>query len=147
MGVAQLSPVGAPYQPPGVVVVHSSLEDTRRMTFHPMSSTELDMHSNKHVHSVISAKLALEAHVDELRKKGKPSISHEALNDALWQYALFQRKRFNWPEMDPFEGESESESEGGFKEQMCHFVLPNTQTTDGLTPVRLFQIFEVIKSS
>jgi hypothetical protein len=88
MGVVQLSPVGAPYQPPGVVVVHSSSEDTRRMTFHSMSSTELDMHSNKHVHSVISAKLALEAHVDELRKKGKPSMSHEALNDALWQYAL-----------------------------------------------------------
>jgi len=88
MGLVQLSPVGAPYQPPGLVVVHSSSEGTRNMTFLPMSPTELDMHSNKHVHSVISAKLALELHIDELRKKGKPSWSHEALDDALWQYAM-----------------------------------------------------------
>jgi len=88
MGVAQLSPVGAPYQPPGVVVAHCSPEGTRRMAFFPMSPTELDMHSNKHVHSIISAKLALEAHIDELRKKGRPSMSHEALDDALWQYAM-----------------------------------------------------------
>ncbi len=58
------------------------------MTFLPMSPTELDMHSNKHVHSVISAKLALELHIDELQQKGKPSWSHEALDDALWQYAM-----------------------------------------------------------
>jgi len=88
MGVVQLSPVGAPYQPPGVVVVHTSSEGTRRMAFFSMSPTELDMHSNKHVHSIISAKLALEAHINELREKGKPSMSHEALDDALWQYAM-----------------------------------------------------------
>lgn len=90
MGVAQLSPAGAPYQPPGLVVVHTSSEATRHpMTYLPMSPTELDMHSNKHVHSVISAKLALEAHIDELREKDKPSMSHETLDDALWQYALY----------------------------------------------------------
>jgi hypothetical protein len=88
MGVVQLSPVGAPYQPPGVVVVHTSSEGTRRLAFFPTSPTELDMHSNKHVHSIISAKLALEAHIDELREMGKPSMSHEALGDALWQYAM-----------------------------------------------------------
>lgn len=88
MGVVQLSPVGAPYQPPGVVVVRCSSEGTRRMTFFPMSPTELDMHSNKHVHSIVSAKLALEAHIDELRKKGRPSMSREVLDDALWQYAM-----------------------------------------------------------
>jgi hypothetical protein len=88
MGVVQLSPAGAPYQPPGVVVVHTSSEGTRYpMTYHPMSPTELDMHSNKHVHSVISAKLALEAHIDELREEGNPSMSPEALDEALWQYA------------------------------------------------------------
>ena len=89
MGVVQLSPAGAPYQPPGVVVLHTSSEGTRHpMTYFPMSPTELDMHSNKHVDSVISAKLALEAHIDELRKEGKPSMSHEALDEALWQYAM-----------------------------------------------------------
>ena len=88
MGLVQLSPVGAPYQPPGVVVVHSSPEGARRMRFFPMSPTELDMHSNKHVHSIISAKLALKAHINELRGKGKPSMSREALDDALWQYAM-----------------------------------------------------------
>ena len=90
MGVVQLSPVGSPYQPPGVVVVRSSSEapGIRRMTFHPMSPAELDMHSNKHMHSVISAKHAMEAHIYELRRKGKPSMSREALDDALWQYAL-----------------------------------------------------------
>jgi hypothetical protein len=90
MGVVQLSPAGAPYQPPGLVVVFTSSEATRHpMTYLPMSPTELDMHSNKHVHSVISAKLALEAHIDELREKGKPSMSHEALDEALWQYAMY----------------------------------------------------------
>jgi hypothetical protein len=88
MGVVELSPVGSPYQPPGVVMVRSSSEGIRRMTFHPMSPAELDMHSNKHMHSVISAKLAMEAHVYELRKKGRPSMSREALDDALWEYAL-----------------------------------------------------------
>jgi hypothetical protein len=59
----------------------------------------------------------------------------------------FRRKRFNWPETDPFEWESESECDGELKEQIRHFTLPDTQTTDGLTPVRLFQIFEVTKST
>ena len=170
MGVAQLSPAGAPYQPPGLVLVYTSEEVTcHPMTYFPMSPTELDMHSNKHVHSVISAKLALEAHLDELCEKGKPSMSHEALDEALWQYAMyafslsfflryhthvifrfarFRRKRFNWPEMDPFEWESRFESDHGeSEEQMRHCTLPETQTTDGLTPIRLFEIFEVIKAS
>jgi hypothetical protein len=91
MGVVQLSPAGAPYQPPGLVVVFHSSEATWHppMTYLPISATELDMHSNKHVHSVISAKLALEAHIDELREKGKPSMSHETLDEALWQYAMY----------------------------------------------------------
>ncbi len=89
MGVVQLSPAGAPYRPPGLVAVYTSSEGAwHPMTYFPMSPTELDMHSNKHVHSVISAKLALEAHIDELREKGKPSMSHEALDEALWQYAM-----------------------------------------------------------
>jgi hypothetical protein len=88
MGVVQLSPAGALYQPPGVVVVRTSSEGTRYpMTYFPMSPTELDMQSNKHLDSVISAKLALEAHIDKLREEGKPSMSHEALDEALWQYA------------------------------------------------------------
>jgi hypothetical protein len=171
MGVAQLSPAGAPYQPPGLVVVYTSSEATwHAMTYLPMSPTELDMHSNKHVHSVLSAKLALEAHIDEFGEKGKPSMSHEALDEALWQYAMyvvfslsplpwqsyslhvifcrFRRKRFNWPEMDAFEWESGFESDHGeSEEQIRRFTLPETQTTDGLTPIRLFEIFEVIKAS
>jgi hypothetical protein len=172
MGVVQLSPAGAPYQPPGLVAVYTSSEATSHpMTYLPMSPTELDMHSNKHVHSVISAKLALEAHIDELRDKGKPWMSHEALDDALWQYAMyvfslslslflpwqscsppysfcrFRRKRFNWPEMNSFEWESVFECDGESEEQMRHCTLPETQTTDGLTPIRLFEIFEVIKAS
>jgi Methyltransferase domain len=85
----QSPPACARYQPPGVVVFPTSSDGSRRpMTFISMSPTELEMHSNKHVHSVISAKSALEAHNDELRVKGKPSISHEVLDDALWQYSL-----------------------------------------------------------
>ena len=62
-------------------------------------------------------------------------------------FCRFRRKRFNWPETDPFEWESESECDGESKERIRHFALPDTQTTDGLTPVRLFQIFEVTKSN
>ncbi len=52
--------------------------------------------------------------------------------------------------MDPFayetdpdvsEGDHECESE----ELTRHFALSRTQTTDGLTPIRLFEIFEVTK--
>ncbi|KAI9454827.1 hypothetical protein F5148DRAFT_413855 [Russula earlei] len=149
MGVGQLSPAGAPYQPPGVVVVHasSSSEGAQRpMTFLSMSPAELDVHANKHVHSVLSAKLALEAHIDELREQGMPAMSHEALDDALWRYAMFRRKRFNWPEVDAFEWESEAtDCDGEFDEQTRRFALPDTQTTDGLMPIRLFQTFEVTK--
>ena len=54
--------------------------------------------------------------------------------------------------MDPFayetepnisEGDHECESE----ELTRHFPLSTTQTTDGLTPIRLFEIFEVTKYS
>jgi hypothetical protein len=48
--------------------------------------------------------------------------------------------------MDPFEWESRFESDGESEEQMPPCTLPDTQTTDGLTPIRLFEIFEVIKS-
>ena len=89
VGVVQLSPAGAPYRPPGVVVVRTSSESVRRtMSYLPMSPTEIDMHSNKHGHSLLSAKLALEAHVEELQVMGKPATSREALDEALWQYAL-----------------------------------------------------------
>ena len=59
----------------------------------------------------------------------------------------FRRKRFNWPELDPFEWESEFEDDGEPEEQMRGCTLPGTQTTDGLTPIRLFEIFEMVKSS
>ncbi len=59
----------------------------------------------------------------------------------------FRRKRFNWPEIDPFEWESGLKSDGESEEQMRHCTLPEIQTTDGLTPVRSFEIFEVIKAS
>lgn len=49
--------------------------------------------------------------------------------------------------MDSFEWESGFESDGESEEQMPHYTLPETQTTDGLTPIRLFEIFEVIKAS
>jgi SAM-dependent methyltransferase len=89
MGVVQLSPAGAPYQPPGLVVVRTSSEGARRsMTFLPMSPSEIDAHSNKHIHSLLSAKLALEAYIEELQVNGKPTMSREDLDEALWQYAL-----------------------------------------------------------
>ncbi|KAF8273037.1 hypothetical protein EI94DRAFT_118944 [Lactarius quietus] len=141
MGVVQLSPAGAPYQPPGVVVVRTSSEGVRRsMAFLPMSSAEIDMHSNKHIHSLLSAKLALEAHVEELQVKGKPTMSHEDLDEALWQYAMFRQKRFNWPEMDPFAYETESDGnhECGSEELKR---LSRTQSTDASYP------FDYLKSS
>jgi hypothetical protein len=50
----------------------------------------------------------------------------------------FRRKRFNWPELDPFVFETDEEG------QTCHLTLDN-QPTDGLTPIRLFEIFEVFR--
>jgi hypothetical protein len=57
----------------------------------------------------------------------------------------FRRKRFNWPETDPFIYETEDDNEDESKERTRHFTLPQNQSTDGLTPVRLFEIFEVFK--
>jgi len=116
------------------------------MTFHPMSATELDMHASKHIHSVLSAKLALEAHVDGLLEQGLPAMSREALDDKLWQYALFRRKRFNWPEIGPFEWESESDGDAELADKMGRIAFSDAQSTDGLTPIRYFEIFEVTKS-
>jgi hypothetical protein len=54
--------------------------------------------------------------------------------------------------MDPFAYENEpnvsdGEHECGSEELTRHFALSRILTTDGLTPIRLFEIFELTKST
>jgi hypothetical protein len=69
-------------------------------------------------------------------------ILHHLGNGHSWHLFFlpcrFRRKRFNWPELDPFGYETDEEG------QTCYLTLDN-QRTDGLTPIRLFEIFEVFR--
>ncbi|KAI0274958.1 hypothetical protein BC834DRAFT_839943 [Gloeopeniophorella convolvens] len=151
MGVTQLSPVGVPYQQPGIVVARTSSDNMHHpITFLPMSPSELDMHANKHVHSLLSSKEALEAHLQELQELGEPGMSLETLSDVLWRYELFRRKRFNWPSPSGLDGDDDDDdqtesTDSSKPDRPRSFPLPDTHSLDGLTPVRLFEIFEVIK--
>ena len=54
--------------------------------------------------------------------------------------------------MDPFAYESQQnvfdgDHECGSEELTRHYALSRTLTTDGLIPIRLFEIFEVTKST
>ncbi|OBZ79066.1 hypothetical protein A0H81_01444 [Grifola frondosa] len=83
-----------PYQPPGLLLVPSTLI--------PFSPIELEMHACKNMNTLLGCKYALVSYV--LEQKGEDGfllVEEDELDDLLWDYDRFRRKRFNWPSEVP----------------------------------------------
>ncbi|KAI1793140.1 S-adenosyl-L-methionine-dependent methyltransferase [Ganoderma leucocontextum] len=82
------------YQPPGLVLLPSTLI--------PCTPLELEMHACKHMNTLLGCKDALSKYVTaQSDKHGKPLVSERELDDFLWDYECFRRKRLNWPQDVP----------------------------------------------
>ncbi|EJF67225.1 S-adenosyl-L-methionine-dependent methyltransferase [Dichomitus squalens LYAD-421 SS1] len=83
-----------PYQPPGLVLLPATLI--------PCTPLELEMHACKHMNTLLGCKDALSKYVTAQKgRHGKPVVSERELDDYLWDYECFRRKRFNWPQDVP----------------------------------------------
>lgn len=76
-------------QSPGIIV--------NMQTFIPLSPLELEMHACKHIHTLLSSKAAIHEYLDEVSKRTHLSVPEHEIDDILWDYECFRRKRFNWP--------------------------------------------------
>ncbi|THH12290.1 hypothetical protein EW146_g7760 [Bondarzewia mesenterica] len=151
-------PTPAPHQPKGMVVFPS--------TFIPMSPMEVEIHTCKHLHTLLSCHFAIEDFAAEFfDEEGRPLVDPQEMEDALWDYSMFRRRRFNWP-LDPPElrfpiedtppdpGPSHKVLQRGLKHERSSsassvngvFTVNPSASSDGLTFVRCFRVFEATKS-
>ncbi|KAI8990596.1 hypothetical protein BD414DRAFT_535882 [Trametes punicea] len=80
-----------PYQPPGLLLLPS--------TFIPCSPLELEMHACKNMNTLLGCKYALSTYMTSQRAAdGTPLMVESEVDDYLWDYERFRRKRFNWPQ-------------------------------------------------
>ncbi|KAI0360973.1 hypothetical protein OH77DRAFT_1433228 [Trametes cingulata] len=80
-----------PYQPPGLLLLPA--------TFIPCSPLELEMHACKNMNTLLGCKYALSNFMTSQRASdGSPLVSEREVDDYLWEYECFRRKRFNWPQ-------------------------------------------------
>ncbi|RPD57131.1 hypothetical protein L227DRAFT_587758 [Lentinus tigrinus ALCF2SS1-6] len=83
-----------PYQPPGLVLLPSTL-----IPFPPL---DLEMHTCKHMNTLLACKYALSKYIAGQKcEDGQPLLSEREVDDYLWDYECFRRKRFNWPQDIP----------------------------------------------
>ncbi|KAI0828909.1 hypothetical protein BC628DRAFT_1178336 [Trametes gibbosa] len=83
-----------PYQPRGLLLLPT--------TFIPCSPLELEMHACKHMNTLMGCKYALSKYMTSQRAAdGSPLASECEVDDYLWDYECFRRRRFNWPQDIP----------------------------------------------
>ncbi|KAG5643138.1 hypothetical protein DXG03_001528 [Asterophora parasitica] len=79
-----------PTQSPGLIVWPSK--------FIPLSPTELEMHACKNVHTLVGCKPALTEYIATfVNQDGSRVETDEGVDQALWDYECFRRRRFDWP--------------------------------------------------
>ncbi|KAI0068059.1 hypothetical protein BV25DRAFT_1818429 [Artomyces pyxidatus] len=156
LGTTRLSPAGVPYQQPGLILYPE--------TFLPMSPDEVEMHSSKNLHVLLSCRAALKDFIRDFKDKdGKPLATAEDLEDSLWDYEIFRRRRFNWPAdlpelrlreqfaappTPPKRLSNESERlESPKRTSYVPNISNPTGSREGLTFVRSFRIFQAVKMS
>ncbi|KAG6331961.1 hypothetical protein ID866_7124 [Astraeus odoratus] len=76
-------------QSPGLIV--------NLQTFIPLSPFELEMHACKHMHTLLGCKAAIHDYIQEISTSMKQTVPESVVDDLLWDYECFRRKRFNWP--------------------------------------------------
>ncbi|KAJ3475224.1 hypothetical protein NLI96_g11976 [Meripilus lineatus] len=83
-----------PYQPAGIIVLPS--------TFIPCEPDVLEMHAFKNSHLLLASKFAMVRYVDQHRNaEGVPLLSPEDMDELMWDYDSFRRRRLNWPQDYP----------------------------------------------
>ncbi|KAF8559941.1 hypothetical protein OG21DRAFT_1401507 [Imleria badia] len=70
-------------------------------TFIPIPPFELEMHACKHLHSLIGCKAALTEYLQDIAREQQLSFDQQMVDDLIWDYESFRRKRFNWPSNCP----------------------------------------------
>ncbi|KAL4070492.1 hypothetical protein J3A83DRAFT_4093894 [Scleroderma citrinum] len=80
-------------QSPGLVV--------NLQTFIPLSAFELEMHACKHIHTLLGCKAAIHEYLNEISNGSQAPVPEDLIDDLLWEYECFRRKRFHWPAEAP----------------------------------------------
>ncbi|KAA1467777.1 S-adenosyl-L-methionine-dependent methyltransferase [Dentipellis sp. KUC8613] len=147
-----LLPAGHPYQQEGLVVFPS--------TFIPMPASEVEMHVCRNMHLLLSCRAAMHDYVQDYKDlNGKRLVLAEDLDDALWEYQAFRRKRFNWPSEVPelriddqtLEATTRASNEHSRSERKrvsspSPILVNNPRnSSEGLSPVRCISVFEAYK--
>ncbi|KAF5384918.1 hypothetical protein D9615_001123 [Tricholomella constricta] len=153
-----------PIQSPGLIVWPSK--------FIPLSPTELEMHACKNVHTLIGCKPALADFIGSFyNQDGTRMESDEGLDQALWDYECFRRRRFSWPseilEWDttdpdadavnpaPIPRSGDTPKSATFRNSMMISDMPpdtaepppsHHYKSDDLTHVRTLRVYEAIKT-
>ncbi|KAH0837945.1 hypothetical protein J3R83DRAFT_6180 [Lanmaoa asiatica] len=78
-----------PAQSPGLILWPA--------TFIPIAPFELEMHACKHLHSLIGCKAALTEFLQDIAREKQLPFDQQMVDDLIWDYESFRRKRFNWP--------------------------------------------------
>ncbi|EIW64149.1 uncharacterized protein TRAVEDRAFT_68021 [Trametes versicolor FP-101664 SS1] len=144
-------PSAGPYQPPGIVLLPH--------TFIPCSPLELEMHACKNMNTLLGCKYALSKFMMSSRgEKGEPLVSERDVDDYLWDYECFRRKRFNWPQDIPslrmIDEEPEHTHAPPFKSALLTFGTPKglapmyaglDANKKNTTHVRTIRVYEAMK--
>ncbi|KAG2138692.1 uncharacterized protein EDB93DRAFT_1090519 [Suillus bovinus] len=90
-----IPPPSRPAQSPGLVLWPNTLIE--------LGPFELEMHACKHMQSLLGCKAALHEYAQESFRDadGNPLLDDAVLDDLIWDYECFRRKRFNWPSVTP----------------------------------------------
>lgn len=88
-------PPSRPVQSPGLVLWPNTLIE--------LGPFELEMHACKHMQSLLGCKAALHEYAQEFFRDadGNALLDDAMLDDLIWDYECFRRKRFNWPSVIP----------------------------------------------
>ncbi|KAI0784910.1 hypothetical protein C8Q75DRAFT_776738 [Abortiporus biennis] len=79
------------YQPTGLIVLPAK-------TFIPFEPEKLDWHVGKNMNLLLACKFSLQLFISEqIGPDGKPVMEEEEVEDLLWEYDIFRRRRLNMP--------------------------------------------------
>ncbi|KAL4269199.1 Methyltransferase domain-containing protein [Pleurotus pulmonarius] len=142
---------GGPVQSPGLIVLPS--------TFIPLSPSELEMHTCKHLHVLLGCKPALKDYIEGFTDEGGQRVcGSEEFEASVWEYECFRRQRFNWPvEMAGLNFESTDDYVDARSSVKHKYFTPSSNSQDyskqtsyaaeDLTHVRTFRIYGAMKKS
>ncbi|KAJ7640958.1 hypothetical protein FB45DRAFT_738323 [Roridomyces roridus] len=139
-------------------------------TLIPLAPVELEMHTTKHMQTLLGCKAALGEYIGNFLdpETGERMVSDEEFEDALWEYECFRRRRFHWPDLPEGRLDAESEAESWDLDMPTpvsarsafHAIPPRTpalpESSEGdphpfgrydLPHVRTFRVFSAVKEA